>query len=258
MTPIAFTRLRQVCLATLEIKKHQNAFQRIFEIDPCHESWLEQFGLENALFPIGGSFIELVAPIQEQTAVHHFLNRSKGIGGYMAIFDCDDLTRKKAITEKLKIPLVYSKEAEGASLIQLSPKATGLTLVEFDQHKNGEDRFGSYEWAGPGWQDRINSSIAEDITAFVFSCSDPVAKGSSWSELFETPLIYSEEAQASLKLNYGSLHFKQADASKPENFSAIHIKTRAKEEILRRAQKEGYQTGSDHFHYCGIDLILCD
>lgn len=258
MSTKAFTRLRQVCLATLDIKKHQNAFQRIFETDPCHESWLEQFGLENALFPIGGTFIELVAPIKENTAVHRFLARSKGTGGYMAIFDCDDLNRKRSITEKLGIPLVYHKEADGASLIQLSPKATGLTLVEFDQHKNGEDRFGSYEWAGPGWQDRINQHYAEDVVSFEFHCADPTSKASTWSELFETPLVFEEKEGASLKLEYGNLHFHPNTTSQTDCFSAIQIKTQKKSELLSRAEEEGYSVSDDHFQFCGIDLRFVD
>ena len=254
MSSKAFTRLRQVCLATLDIKKHQNAFQRIFEIEPCHESWLEEFGLENALFPVGGTFIELVAPIQENTAVHRFLARSKGTGGYMAIFDCDDLNRKRSIAEKLSIPLVYSKEADGASLIQLSPRATGLTLLEFDQHKNGEDRFGSYEWAGPGWQERVNQELVEDVLGFEFHCADPLSKASSWSELFETPIVFEENENAALKLEYGELRFRPNDTDHLECFSAIEIKTPKKEEILARAKTEGYPVSEDRFQFCGIDL----
>ncbi len=256
MTKTPYTRLRQVCLATLDIRKEEAALSRIFGLKPCHESWLEEFGLENALFAIGGSFLELVAPIRQKTAVHRFLERSGGLGGYMAIFDCDDTSRKKNIASELGIPPVYEREGDGADLLQLNPGKTGITLLEFDHHKGGTDRFDAYEWAGPNWQDRVDQSVAEDITGYVFSCRDPNSIATLWSGLMEKPVEH-KGAVSHISLNYGTLQFvPSSPAVTRDHFSAIYVKAAQPELILKRAAEEGYDVTRSGFHIAGVDILL--
>ncbi len=256
MTKTAYTRLRQVCLATLDIRKDEAALSRIFGLKPCHESWLEEFGLENSLFALGGSFLELVAPIREKTAVHRFLDRNGGIGGYMAIFDCDNTDRKKDIASELGIPPVYEREGNGADLLQLNPHETGITLLEFDHHKGGTDRFDAYEWAGPNWQDRVDQTIVKDITDYVFSCRDPKNRATLWSALTEHPAQH-EQACSSITLDYGNLDFVPASAeAAKDHFSAIKVKAAQPDLILKRAAEEGCKMLGSGFHIAGMDILI--
>ena len=252
----AYTRLRQVCLATLDIRKDEAALSRIFGLQPCHESWLEEFGLENSLFALGGSFLELVAPIRDKTAVHRFLERSGGLGGYMAIFDCDDTARKKRLASELHIDPVYEREGDGADLLQLNPRETGITLLEFDHHKGGPDRFDAYEWAGPDWQDRVDQSVVEDITGYVFSCNDPASRANLWSALMEQPADHNG-ATSHIALDYGSLAFEPSSpAVTRDYFSAIRVKAVQPELILKRAESEGYSITGSGFHVAGVDILV--
>ncbi|MEP4192998.1 MAG: hypothetical protein ABJN51_18045, partial [Sneathiella sp.] len=252
MTAQPYTRLRQVCLATLDLHKHETALSRILDIQPCHKSKLDEFGLENSLFAIGGSFIELVAPIQENTAVHRFLDRTGGIGGYMAIFDCENTQIKKETALRLGIPPVHEREGASADLLQLNPKATGLTLVEFDHHKGGTDRFDAYEWAGDTWQDYINQTVIEDIAAFTFQCTDPKEKANLWAALTGKAAEHSV-TESRIALDYGDLFFTaKKGANAPECFSGLRIKTTNKSSILKRATAEGYEVTENGFGICGV------
>jgi hypothetical protein len=55
-----------------------------------------KYGLENALFPIGNQLLEVVAPVEENTAGGRYLDRRGGDGGYMAITQCDDHAPRRA------------------------------------------------------------------------------------------------------------------------------------------------------------------
>ena len=84
-------RLRQVCLAAPRLAPVLDDLQAILGLQVCHrDPGLIAYGLENALLPVGTDFLEVVAPVQADTAAGRFIQRSRGQGGYMAIFQCSD------------------------------------------------------------------------------------------------------------------------------------------------------------------------
>jgi hypothetical protein len=94
-------RLRQICLVAEKLAPVVDDFKAIFAIDVCFvDPAVAAFGLENSLMPIGGNFLEVVAPVKENTAAGRYLKRRGGDGGYMVICQCDShatqLARKPA------------------------------------------------------------------------------------------------------------------------------------------------------------------
>src|SRR6202049_736478 len=90
-----YLRLRQICLVARELEPVVADIRAILDLEVCYrDSGVAKYGLVNALLPIGTSFIEVVAPVQANTAAGRFLDRSGGHGGYMAIFDCSDPERR--------------------------------------------------------------------------------------------------------------------------------------------------------------------
>src|SRR6266542_4286357 len=86
-----YLRLRQICLATRELEPVVDDIRAILGVEICYrDSGVAKYGLVNALLPIGTSFLEVVAPVEPNTAAGRFLDRSGGHGGYMAIFDGGD------------------------------------------------------------------------------------------------------------------------------------------------------------------------
>ena len=58
---------------------------------PFHDPGVGQFGLTNAVFAVGDTFVEVVAPARPGTTAGRYLERRGGDGGYMAIFQVRDL-----------------------------------------------------------------------------------------------------------------------------------------------------------------------
>jgi hypothetical protein len=56
--------------------------------------------------PIGDTFIEVVAPVEEGTTAGRLLDKRGGDGGYMAIFQVDDIAAARANAERLGVRVV--------------------------------------------------------------------------------------------------------------------------------------------------------
>ncbi len=254
MAHTEFTRLRQVCLATLNLKQEEAALSQILGLEPCHRSQLDDFGLENSLFAINGSFIELVAPTRDETAVHRFLSKNEGVGGYMAIFDCHDVQDKKAAAAKADIHPVLERSGDKADLLQLNPKQTGITLLEFDHHYGGDDLLGHYEWAGENWQDKIITELTRDMVSVTMSCANPEARALQWSPLFGKAPSAKGSGFVELSLDHGTVCFVRNHRSKTDHFSSLTLTVSCPDTVLANALSQGYFVTGNSFSYCGISI----
>ncbi|TDJ33082.1 MAG: hypothetical protein E2O61_12960, partial [Gammaproteobacteria bacterium] len=62
-------QLRQICLVARELKPVIDDLTHVLGINTCFiDPGVGKFGLENTLMPIGRNFLEVVAPIEENTA----------------------------------------------------------------------------------------------------------------------------------------------------------------------------------------------
>src|SRR5690349_10054635 len=82
-------RLRQICLVANQLAPVIDDFREILGLEVCFvDKGVAVFGLENSLMPVGANFVEVVAPIRENTAAGRYLKRRNGDGGYMVICQC--------------------------------------------------------------------------------------------------------------------------------------------------------------------------
>ena len=123
-------------------------------LEVCYrDPGVEVFGLENALFPVGNQFLEIVAPIEEGTAGGRYLERRGGDGGYMVITQCDDHAPRRRRVEELGVRLAHSSTCRGEFRnMQLHPKDTGGSFFEIDEQlgAGAHDADGPWLPAGPG------------------------------------------------------------------------------------------------------------
>src|SRR5687768_15990674 len=87
-----YLRLRQVCFVSRDLAAVRDELVEVLDLSRCaSDPHAESFGLENVLIPVGTSFLEIVSPIQQGTTAGRYLARRNGDGGYMAIFDSDEI-----------------------------------------------------------------------------------------------------------------------------------------------------------------------
>src|SRR5262249_60621501 len=94
-------RMRQIGLIARELAPVVDEIRDVFGLEVAYrDPEVATFGLENAVFPVGNQFLEVVAPIREGTAGGRYLDRRGGDGGYMVILQSDDhAPRKRRVAE---------------------------------------------------------------------------------------------------------------------------------------------------------------
>ena len=60
---------------------------------PYDDPGVGKYGVRNAVFPIGDTFLEVVSPKQPGTTAERLLQKRGGDGGYMVILQVDDLRK---------------------------------------------------------------------------------------------------------------------------------------------------------------------
>ena len=144
-------RLRQIALVAEKLAPVEREFADVLGIKVGYrDPGVGHFGLENALMPIGNQLLEVVAPIQENTAGGRYLTRRGGDGGYMVITQCDDHAPRRARVEALGVRIVNQFDSGEFSNMQLHPKDTGGSFFEIDEQRGerAHDADGPWEPAG--------------------------------------------------------------------------------------------------------------
>src|SRR5437867_2360968 len=72
-------RLRQVALVARALEPVAAALQAEFQLgDPYRDSGVAEFGLENVVFAVGDTFLEVVSPVADGTTAGRYLDRRGG------------------------------------------------------------------------------------------------------------------------------------------------------------------------------------
>src|SRR3954469_2842499 len=70
---------------------------------PFHDPGVAHFGLRNAVMALGDTFVEVVSPQQEGTWAGRQLDRLGGDGGYMVMFQLDDIAAARERIARLGV-----------------------------------------------------------------------------------------------------------------------------------------------------------
>jgi len=97
-------RLRQLALVAQDLDPVVDDLKSVFGVEVAfNDPGVSTFGLKNAVIPVGHQFVEVVAPIEENTAGGRYLERRNGDGGYMVILQTDDHPPYKQRVDELGV-----------------------------------------------------------------------------------------------------------------------------------------------------------
>ena len=177
-------RLRQVAMIAPDLDPIVEELCDTFGLQVCfHDPGVAEFGLRNALLLVGDQFIEVLSPIREGTTVQRLLDKRDGAGGYMAIFEVDDLDDRLDHLADNAVRVVWAGDLPDIRGRHLHPADVGGTLVSIDQPVPN----GSWRWGGPEWQARSDELLADAVVAGIagaaVSAIDPDAMRRRWEEI---------------------------------------------------------------------------
>ncbi|MEM9623761.1 MAG: hypothetical protein AAF993_19105 [Pseudomonadota bacterium] len=159
-----------------------------------------EFGLENSVMAIGETFLEIVAPVQADTAAGRTLSRMNADAcGYMALFQVDNFATCAAHLEAAHMRQVWSVERPEVSACHIHPKDIGGAIVSFDEMRPAEE----WVWAGPNWRAQQASQVSR-ILGCELGSPDPASLAQRWSLALDLPLTMNDKDQLCIRMSDGT------------------------------------------------------
>jgi hypothetical protein len=249
---MAHLNLRQICLAAPELEPVVDAVRDVFGVDVCYrDPNVAKYGLVNALFVFGHAFLEVVAPTRPDTTAGRFIDRTGGIGGYMAIFDCSDPEVRRDRAEAMGVRVAHVLDYPGYWGIQLHPRDCRATMLEFDRTDGGHDLNGPYHPAGERWQDFQRLDRVRGIPRIDVESSDPADLANHWSRLMNCP-VRDEAGTPTLRFDLGAARVLSAPAGTPERLRALQVQVADPVAVHAAARARGLQPDGDGFLLAGM------
>ena len=162
-------RLRQAVIAVQDLDPAVTLLrQRAGLGEPFADPDIAYFGLRNAVFAIGDTFLELVSPVQDDTAA---------------------AARERA--RELELREVFHVEFDDVAEAHLHPVDIGGAIVSLSEPRPAE----SWRWGGPAWEARSVPGRLQGITVGV---PDPDETGRRWRTVAggEVPVQFEPEEEA--------------------------------------------------------------
>lgn len=252
-------RMRQLALVANKLAPVVDDLRAVFGLEVGHrDPGVKVFGLENALLPVGSQFIEVVAPIQENTAGGRYLERRRGDGGYMCILQCDEHAPRKRRAADLKIRKALEDDSPEYSIMQLHPRDTGGTFLEIDYQKGGEAFDGPWMPAGRNWKPAVRTDVVRAIAAAEIQSPEPAALAERWARILQLPLTRDARDHAAIRLDIGTIRFVKDTDGRGEGLGGIDLVAVDRARALANAKKRECKIDGDTVMIGGVRFGLVD
>ena len=248
-----YLRLRQICLVANDLPRVIADMEAIFGVKLAfQDDHVRKYGLENALFPFGYSFVEVVSPIEPNTAAGRFIQRSGGVGGYMAIFNCHDPVRRGEHAKSIGVSTANLIDHDDFIGVQLHPRECRAAMIEFDHTNGEEDLQGNYYPAGgTQWTKAVKTDVTRGLVEIIVESADPIGIGAHWARIIEKPL----NADGTIDVDMTSIRFAKGPEGR-EVLRTLVIDVFDPAAMLKRAFERGYPASSNSIEFCGVTFRL--
>ncbi len=253
-------RLRQICLVAEKLQPVLDDFRAILGLEVCFvDKSVIEFGLENSLVPVGSNFIEVVAPVRDNTAGGRYLKRRGGDGGYMVICQCVEHAAQLARKERarsLGVRIAWEREGAHGHIMQLHPADTGGSFFEIDWDAKGEPEGNWYAAGGSDWPRARRTEVVKAYSAVELQSPDPRGLAERWSSIAEIPLRQDKRGRLEMPLDNASVRFIETRDGRPEGLSGVDVVVADRKRLLEAASKRGRKTGEEEATICGTRFYL--
>ena len=133
------TQIDHVGIAVSDLREAVERYRRTFGLEPVHRERMDDQGVEEVLFAVGESFVQLLGALGPDTPVGRFLgNRGPGVHhvGYRVATVADALEHLRAEGVGL-IDEAPRPGSRGTTIAFVHPKDTGGVLVELVEAPEG-------------------------------------------------------------------------------------------------------------------------
>ena len=121
-----------VAIAVEDLDEAVEAHRLQYKVEPLYREVVEDQGVEEAMIPLGGSYVQLLAPLGSDTAVGRFLER-KGPGLHHIAYAVADINAALDHLRNAGAELVDDEPrlgGRGAKIAFVHPRSFAGTLIE--------------------------------------------------------------------------------------------------------------------------------
>jgi hypothetical protein len=245
-------RLRQIALVGKDLDQIRDDITAVLGLGAAYaDPGVGKYGLRNQVWPIGDTFLEVVSPTQDGTTAGRLLDKRGGDGGYMAIFQVDDLAQARARVAAAKIRVVDQADRNGASFTHLHPKDVPGAIVSLDAMEPKE----RWEWGGPDWRGNVKSDVAVDIRGCEIQGPDPDAISARWAEALGRPREQTADGWR-IAVDGGEIRFVPLKDGRGEGLRAFDVAVHDPGAVAARAQARGCVDEAGEVVLCGTGVRL--
>lgn len=252
-------QLRQICLVAEKLQPVIEDLTTILGINACYvDPGVGHFGLENTLMAIGRNFLEVVAPIQENTAGGRYLQRRGGDGGYMVITQADSretqtTVRQNALDNGVRI--AHESKRDDWNLCQLHPRDMIAAFLEIESDAHNDFNGHWMPVGGTGWEDKVKQDVTFDYLGVELQSDDPVSLAELWGKVTGLP-VERDGAELSIQLNNAKLRFVSPQDDRGPGLGGLDIAVKDKVQILSNAKSRDCYVSDDQVQICGTRFYL--
>jgi hypothetical protein len=211
-------RLRQAVLVARELEPVAAALRAALDLgEPFRDPGVGEFGLENAVFALGDCFLEVISPTRADTAAGRYLGRHGGDGGYMVIFDLQDLEGARSRALGLGVRVVWQIDLPDISGTHLHPADMRGAIVSLDR----SEPYGSWRWGGPAWTGRTGEGAPGRLAGITVAVADPQAAAQRWGEVLGVAVSAGEEPL--VRLDGADLRFQAVPDERGEGLVELAL-----------------------------------
>jgi len=240
-------RLRQVVLAAMQLEPARQSLFDILGLDADYKDpGVGEFGIENSVMAIGDTFLEVVSPVEENTATERYISQHGGDCGYMLLVQVDDIVSHRAHTDQLGVRAVWEAQREEVTAYHAHPKDLGGAIVSFDQMTPPE----SWLWGGPEWVQHPAANVSELLAVDVQS-SNPDAMAARWSEVFGQPVHDNK-----MELVQGTIRFVHETDGRGPCVAAVDLRAQDPDAAIAAARRLNIPVQENDFQICGTTFRL--
>jgi glyoxalase-like protein len=192
--------LIQATVAARELEPAARAARAALGLPPGFpDPELAAWDIVNEILGLGRTYLEIVAPASERSALHRFLAR--GEGGYVVGMKVPDTDAMIVRAAERGVKVAHRQDFHGADIVQLHPGSLGV-MLEADRIPDG------LAWHYDTWDvpPRPADAATGDLVAVDVAVPDPEATAELWAHVLDAPLASPTSVRAG-----GTIRFVPAD-----------------------------------------------
>jgi hypothetical protein len=149
--------------------------------EPYRDPLVGHFGLVNAVFCIGDTFLEVVSPVDRdvpgaRTAARQLERSGAAVCGYMAMIQVEDIASARERARQAGVREVFELELADIVEVHLHPGDMRGAIVALSEPRPAA----AWRWGGADWPQR---SVPGAVCGLEVAAADPETVRARWEDL---------------------------------------------------------------------------